>query len=68
MKSEEDLRAQFDAELRVAGLELSGEDRERLFVMWADHLPHRQALRDAAARLEEEPTFLEKPTTSGASS
>ena len=58
-------RAQFDAEIRAAGLALSPDDRERLFAMWADHLPMRDSLRAAAPALEEEPSFVEKPTQPG---
>ena len=63
--SRADLRARFDAELQIAGLEVSGDDRERLYVMWADFLPQREALRAAAPAAEEEPTFIEKPTAPG---
>jgi hypothetical protein len=59
-------RAQFDAEVRAAGLVLSNDDREELFDMWADHLPTRDSLRAAAPALEEEePSFIEKPTQIG---
>ena len=50
-----DLRARFDAELRVAGLQLAGRDYELLFAMWAEHLPQREALRAAVPALDEEP-------------
>ena len=63
--AEKDLRARFDAELRVAGLEVGGDDRERLFAMWEDFFPQREALRAAALALEDEPTFIEKPTQRG---
>lgn len=59
------LRAQFDAEVRAAGLVLSDDDRERLFATWADHLPTRDQLRAAAPELAEEPSFAEKPTLLG---
>ena len=52
-----DLRAQFDAELKVAGLELAGRDYELLYAMWADFLPQREALRAAEPAPEEEPLF-----------
>ena len=58
-------RAQFDAEIRAAGLTLSPDDRERLFAMWADHLPMRDSLRAAAPASEVEPSFIEKPTQPG---
>lgn len=65
---ETDLHARFDAELRVAGLEVTGEDRERLFAMWEDFYPQREALRAAALEPEDEPTFIEKPTRLGGGS
>lgn len=55
MNSEADLRARFDAELRVAGLQLGGRDYELLFAMWAEHLPQREALRAAVPGPDEEP-------------
>jgi hypothetical protein len=60
-----DRRAQFDAEVRAAGLALSADDRERLFAMWADHLPLRDSLRAAVPAFEDEPSFAEKPTQLG---
>jgi hypothetical protein len=51
----DDLRARFDTELKVAGLMVSGRDRELLFEMWAEHLPQREALRAAALADDEEP-------------
>ena len=65
---DEELRARFDMELRVGGLEVPDEDRERLFVMWADHLPQREALRAATLEPTEEPSFIEKPTALGGGS
>ncbi len=59
------LRAQFDADVRAAAIPLSDDDRERLFAMWADHLPTRDRLRGADVALEEEPSFIEKPTVPG---
>jgi hypothetical protein len=55
MTSDKDLRARFDAELRVAGLDLTGPDYDALYEMWAEHLPQREALRAAVPALEEEP-------------
>jgi hypothetical protein len=60
------LRARFDAELLAAGLTLSADDHARLFATWADHLPTRDSLRAAAPALEEEPSFVEKPSQPGA--
>ena len=64
------LRALFEAELRAARLappdyDLPAEDRERLYAMWEDHLPTRDALRAAALELPEEPNFMLKPTLPG---
>jgi hypothetical protein len=53
--SGDDLRARFDAELRAAGLVLSGRDDELLFAMWLEHLPRREALRAAVPAPDEEP-------------
>jgi hypothetical protein len=50
-----DLRARFDAELRVAGLQLGERDYELLFAMWAEHLPQREALRATVPGPDEEP-------------
>ena len=60
-----ELRDRFEAELRVAGLQIPSEDDEALFAMWEGHLPHREALRGAALAPEEEPTFIERPTAGG---
>ena len=62
-RDEAELRELFAAELRVAGLQVPDDDRERLYAMWVDHLPHRDALRAAVPRPEEEPTLLEKAAT-----
>ena len=53
--SDTDLRARFDAEMRGAGLSLTGRDSELLFAMWAEHLPQREALRAAVPTADEEP-------------
>jgi hypothetical protein len=50
-----ELRARFDAELSAGGLELSGPERERLFAMWREHRPQREALRAAVPASDEEP-------------
>ena len=64
VRDEAELRELFAAELRVAGLiAIPSADRDRLYEMWCDHLPLRDALRAAAPLPDEEPTFLEKPTT-----
>ena len=62
-RDEAELRELFAAELRVAGLQVPDDDRERLYAMWVDHLPHRDALRAATPRPEEEPTLMEKAAT-----
>ena len=62
-RDEQELRELFAAELRVAGLRVPDDDRERLFAMWVDHLPNRDALRAAAPRPDEEPTLMEKAAT-----
>jgi hypothetical protein len=51
----DDRHTQFDAECRAAGLTLSGRDRELLFDMWVDWLPHRDRLRAEVPAPEEEP-------------
>ena len=58
-------RVRFEAEITAADVCLSPEDRERLFDLWARALPYRDALRAAPVSLEEEPSFVEKPTTLG---
>jgi hypothetical protein len=55
MTSDKDLRARFDAELRVAGLDLTGAEYEALYEMWAEHLPERERLRAAVLAADEEP-------------
>lgn len=59
------LRAQFDAEVRTAGLALADDDRERLYATWADHLPVRSQLRSVAIDPAEEPSLIEKPALPG---
>ena len=51
----DELREQFDAELRAAGLSLAGREYELLFAMWSEHRPQREALRAAVPALDEEP-------------
>jgi hypothetical protein len=51
----DDHRAQFDAEVRAAGLTLGRRDLELLYEMWVDWLPERDRLRAEAPALEEEP-------------
>jgi hypothetical protein len=55
MNPDTDLRARFDAEVRVAGLQLGERDYELLFSMWAEHLPQREALRATVPGPDEEP-------------
>jgi len=55
MTSDKDLHARFDAELRVAGLDLTGAEYEALYEMWAEHLPERERLRAAVLAPDEEP-------------
>ena len=38
---------------------------DKLFVLWQNYLPHRDALRATPIAIESEPTFIEKPTTRG---
>lgn len=63
--AEADLTPRFESELRVAGIEVTGRERELLYAMWVEHLPEREALRRAATAPEEEPAFIEKPTPGG---
>jgi len=55
MSAVTDLRAQFEAEVKTAGLRLPEREYEMLFAMWAEHLPQRQALRAAVPAPAEEP-------------
>ena len=64
-EDQQELRVLFEAELLAAGLAVAGDDRERLWVMWADHFPQREALRSAVLAPEEDPTFIQKPTAPG---
>jgi len=48
-------RAQFDAEVRAAGLTLGDRDLELLYEMWLDWLPQRDRLRAEVPALEDEP-------------
>jgi tRNA U34 5-methylaminomethyl-2-thiouridine-forming methyltransferase MnmC len=60
-----ELQAQFEAEVRAAGIVVSDEDRQPLFTLWAAQLPIRERLRQADVRLEEEPSFWQKPAQLG---
>jgi hypothetical protein len=55
-------RRRFEAELQAADLDIPEGERDKLFVLWQDYLPHRDALRGTPITPEEEPTFIEKPT------
>ncbi len=55
MSRDTDLRARFDAEVKTAGLALPEREYERLFAMWTEHLPQREALRAAVPAPTEEP-------------
>ena len=61
-----ELRARFDAEIQVAGIVVSDEDRGPLYAMWVELVPIRARLRDADLALEEEPSFTQKPAQLGA--
>jgi hypothetical protein len=61
-----ELRRRFEAELQAADLDLPQGERDKLFVLWQDFLPQRDALRRTPIALEDEPTFVEKPTARGA--
>jgi hypothetical protein len=61
-------RTRFDAEVTAADLKLSPDDRERLLGLWTRARHYRDALRAAPIDLEEEPAFVEKPTSPGAQS
>ncbi len=63
--TEAELTARFESELRVAGIEVTGRERELLYAMWLEHLPERETLRRAPLAAEEEPAFIEKPTAGG---
>jgi hypothetical protein len=51
----DEARAQFDAEVRAAGLTLSARDYDLLYEMWVDWLPQRDRLRAEVPALGEEP-------------
>lgn len=53
--NEASLRARFDLEVSAAGLALDAGDYERLFAMWLEHRPEREALRAARLEPDEEP-------------
>jgi hypothetical protein len=55
MSDADELRGLFEAELRAAGLEVQGRDRELQFEMWREHRPQREALRAAVPAQDEEP-------------
>lgn len=58
-------RRRFEAELQAADLDIPARERDKLFVLWQDYLPHRDALRSTPITPEDEPTFVEKPTVRG---
>lgn len=57
-----ELRRRFEAQLVVADLSLPDDEREKLFLLWSNYQPHREALHNAPLPPEDEPTFIEKPT------
>jgi hypothetical protein len=60
------LLARFEAEVAVAGIAVTDEDRGPLLAMWTELQPIRDRLRNADLALEEEPSFTQKPAQSGA--
>ena len=60
------LQACFEAEADIAGIAVSDEDRGPLFAMWTELQPIRDRLRSADLKLEEEPSFTQKPAQLGA--
>jgi hypothetical protein len=58
-------RRRFEAELEAADLDILAPERDKLFLLWRDYLPHRDVLRTAPIAPEDEPTFVEKPTARG---
>jgi hypothetical protein len=60
------LPTRFDAEVQVAGITVSAEDRGPLYAMWTELVPIRQRLQAADIALEEEPSFTQKPAQLGA--
>jgi hypothetical protein len=61
-----DRHARFDAEIQVAGIAVSDEDRGPLYAMWLELVPIRQRLQAAEIAPEEEPSFTQKPAQPGA--
>jgi hypothetical protein len=61
-----DLHARFEAEIQVAGIAVSDEDRGPLYAMWLELVPIRQRLQAADVALGEEPSFTQKPAQVGA--
>ena len=60
------VQARFDAEVQVAGIAVSDEDRGPLYAMWTELVPIRQRLQTADIAPEEEPSFTQKPAQMGA--
>jgi hypothetical protein len=60
------VQARFDAEVQVAGITVSDEDRGPLYAMWTELVPIRQRLQAADIAPEEEPSFTQKPAQMGA--
>jgi hypothetical protein len=54
-ETETELRARFKIEVTAAGLGLAADDYERLFAMWLEHRPEREALRAVQLEPDEEP-------------
>jgi hypothetical protein len=61
-----ELQARFEAEIAVAGITVSGDDRAPLYGMWTALQPIRARLRNASLAIEEEPSFTQKPAQLGA--
>jgi hypothetical protein len=59
-------QARFEAEIAIAGITVSDEDRGPLFAMWTELQPIRDRLRNTTIALEEEPSFTQKPAQVGA--
>jgi hypothetical protein len=60
------LQARFEAEVQVAGIAVSDDDRGPLYAMWVELVPIRERLHDADLALEAEPSFTQKPAQLGA--